>query len=123
MLIMTILLYDGALIFLKHGGGYGGLYLSNLFAVRTSDPKDMKTFHTPVGGSNDNYLESYASQSDKIVCSWGNHGNHLNRSQYVFDLLSKNYTLYCLGTTNTGQPRHPLNIRGDKTLEVFDGAF
>lgn len=103
--------------------GYGGVYMVNLFAVRATDPKDMKLFHSPIGPENDKSLMAVAHNAGKIVCAWGANGNHLDRDKQVFELLSSYYDLQCLGVTKAGHPRHPLYIKADKPLEEYWGNF
>jgi len=92
--------------------GYGGLYMANLFALRATDPEEMKSHERPVGEDNDKVLMELAKKAGLIVCAWGTHGTHLSQENHVYELL-KTYNLMCLGTTNNGHPRHPLYVKSD----------
>lgn len=107
--------------------GYGGLQMVNLFAVCATDPKEVLKHDNPVGGSdNDLWIESLAYGAGVIVCAWGAHlvcawgdsGGHMRRDEQVLSLLD-HYELKCLGTTLSKQPRHPLYIKANKSLEGY----
>jgi len=101
--------------------GYGGLYMMNLFAIRSTDPKGMFTHPKPIGIENDKWLVKIACRSRLILCAWGNHGFHLDRDISVQELL-KNKKLYCLEKNVTGTPKHPLYCKADllpKPYTVF----
>ena len=91
--------------------GYGGMYMANIFAFRATNPKDMKKAFCPVGHYNDNNLYWLSQGAGITVCGWGNHGSYLGRDKEVLLLLKDPH---CLGTTESGQPRHPLYLK--KTL-------
>lgn len=90
--------------------GYGGIYMLNLFAFRATDPQVMKAAADPVGPSNDEFLCMYAESAGLVVVAWGAHGVHHRRDEAVRRLISP---LHHLGLTKSGQPKHPLYLRGD----------
>ena len=98
--------------------GYGAIYMANLFALRSTNPKNMLAHDEPIGANNDLVLTTLAHNSALIVCAWGAQGGHMERDEHVKALLSQ-YELFCLGVTKTGKPRHPLYIRADKQLELL----
>ena len=89
--------------------GYGGLCMTNLFAYRETDPHKMKTQREPVGPDNDKWLTKLAREAAIILAAWGNHGSHLDRSSEVKKLIPN---LHCLGVNKTGEPKHPLYLKG-----------
>lgn len=91
--------------------GYAGLCMTNLFAFRATDPKDMMVAADPVGPENDGYLLALAGDTGVIVAAWGANGTHLGRDADVCKLLP---VLHCLALTKDGHPGHPLYLR--KTL-------
>jgi len=98
--------------------GYGGLCMANLFAFRATSPKDMKACKHPVGQDNDKWLKRLSKQSGVVVYAWGTHGEHLYRGTIVSLTIKGGM---CLGKTKNGHPRHPLYVRADTKLEVYDG--
>ncbi len=89
--------------------GAGSLWVTNAFAFRATDPKDMKAADDPVGSENDSYLLNVAKKSSMIICAWGGHGSYRSRSKRVCNLL-QDFDLWALGAGKTGEPAHPLYL-------------
>lgn len=86
--------------------GYGRLIMTNLFAFRATDPRDMKAEEFPIGGhENDLALRSLADSAGVVIAAWGVHGIHQDRAAGVKKMIPN---LHCLGLTKDGHPRHPL---------------
>lgn len=96
--------------------GYGGLEVVNLFAYRAKTPTLLKQAADPVGPDNDHYLLTLTERVETIVLAWGNWGALRGRDRAVIELLNSHQALYCLGTTQTGQPRHPLYLKRETRL-------
>lgn len=90
--------------------GYGGLVLRNLFALRATDPRLLRTHPDPIGPDNDAHLLG-PDQYTLTVCGWGAHGSLADRADYVrTELTRRGVRLHHLGVTRDGQPRHPLYL-------------
>ena len=89
---------------------YGGIIMTNLFAVRATDPREMMQDPEPIGPDNDTWILKLSKQAGIIIAAWGARGGHLHRDKAVCNLLSN---LKCLGITKDGYPRHPLYLRKD----------
>lgn len=103
--------------------GQSSLTVVNLFAYRATSPKDMKQAADPVGPENDRYIIEAVNSPDvvAVVAAWGEHGKFRNRAGEVRQLLADhNVPLYCLERSKSGQPKHPLYLRGDLTPERMD---
>ncbi|VEE84266.1 Uncharacterized protein conserved in bacteria [Streptococcus milleri] len=85
--------------------GYGTLLMANLFAFRSTYPKDIYLIDDPIGKDNDHYLLECVTQSDLIVACWGNNGTYMNREKVITELVPN---LYCLQKNKNGTPHHPL---------------
>ena len=85
--------------------GYGTLLIANLFAFRSTYPKDIYLIDDPIGKDNDHYLLECVTQSDLIVACWGNNGTYMNREKVITELVPN---LYCLQKNKKGTPHHPL---------------
>lgn len=96
--------------------GYGGLVLTNLFALISTDPKGLLTAEDPVGPQNDaTILEMAETLGGPIICAWGANGSYRYRDQAVVEMLS-DFELVCLGRTSGGQPKHPLRLAANTPL-------
>ncbi|HKY50413.1 MAG TPA: DUF1643 domain-containing protein [Candidatus Limnocylindria bacterium] len=93
--------------------GYGGVEVVNLFALRATDPRELRRARDPVGERNDAYLRSAAGRSAAMVVAWGVHGALLARDVRALATLSRRARLLALGWTKSGAPRHPLYLRRD----------
>jgi len=93
--------------------GYGALLVTNVFAWRATDPGRMKAAADPVGGGNDGAIVRAAREAALVVCAWGNHGAHLDRSKAVVRLLRESgIALHVLRLNAGGEPAHPLYLPG-----------
>jgi hypothetical protein len=93
--------------------GYGGLIVTNIFGWRATDPGEMKAVRDPVGRGNDAAILRAAGEAALVVCAWGNHGAHRERSASVLRALrSGEVTLNYLKINSSGEPAHPLYLRG-----------
>jgi len=91
--------------------GFGGLIVCNLFAYRSTDPKVLKTLDDPIGPENWTTIEKAAHACSKTICGWGTHGELKCVGRRMVRFLRENGCApQCLGTTKSGQPKHPLYI-------------
>lgn len=91
--------------------GYGALEVLNLFAYRTPYPHLLRQAIDPIGADNDRYLLAVTQRVQTLIFAWGNQGSFQNRQQTVIQLLQHFDHIYCLGTTRSGQPYHPLYLK------------
>jgi hypothetical protein len=92
-------------------GGYGGFIVTNLFALRSTDPAALKLSADPVGEHNDFYIVTAAKHAATVVCAWGNEGGLLDRADKVVKLLKEQGTaLHALQLSQAGVPYHPLYL-------------
>lgn len=95
--------------------GYGGLMVVNLFALRATDPEDLRDsaeagIHV-VGSKNDQHILECYTKVDRMVAAWGAHPFARKRAEEVIKLL--NGSLCCLRLTKGGHPAHPLYLPGN----------
>ena len=91
--------------------GFGGLLVTNIFAWRATDPQEMKATRDPVGRGNDGAILRAARKAAIVVCAWGNHGTHTNRSLNVLcELRGAGLELHVLRLNGSGEPAHPLYL-------------
>jgi len=97
---------------------FGGLCMTNLFALRATDPKIMKAHHSPIGADNDRWLKDLAEDAAVIVAAWGVHGCFAQRDAFVKRLLKGR--LSYLALSKDGHPRHPLYFKQTLTPIRWD---
>lgn len=91
--------------------GFGAFRVCNIFAFRATDPRVMRAAPDPVGALNDMAILHSLPWADQIICAWGTHGAFLDRGAKVVRLLrAREVTLWHLGLSKAGHPKHPLYI-------------
>ncbi|HHL21845.1 MAG TPA: DUF1643 domain-containing protein [Aliiroseovarius sp.] len=91
--------------------GFGAFQVTNIFAWRATEPRDMRAAPDPVGPDNDAAIRAGAGWADRIICAWGTHGAYLERGAAVAGLLrTAGKPLFHLGLSKAGHPKHPLYI-------------
>lgn len=101
--------------------GFGRFVVVNLFAFRATHPRDLRFAADPIGPQNDAHIHDEAMRAAKVVCAWGAipKRHHARRDAVLAILGPLHPTLYCLGTTKAGEPRHPLMLRGDEPMVEY----
>ena len=99
--------------------GYGSLVMTNLFAFRATDPREMKRFMAPIGQENDRHLVEVAEKAGLVLAAWGVHGDHMGRADAVIDGVLRGIQVHCLGRTAGNYPRHPLYLPKTTKPEVY----
>lgn len=105
-----------------HDWGFDGLIVTNIFALRATNPRDLRGVDDPVGPENRAAILSTAYRSELVIAAWGTHGRFMGRGQIVAEQLmyaKRPENLKCLGRTKHGYPRHPLYLRRDAQPELF----
>ncbi len=95
--------------------GFPGIRVSNLFAVRMTNPASLVGVEVPIGPDNDAVLSGLGQVADLVVVCWGNDGIFKERCDEVAKILPP---AKCFGLTLLGQPRHPLYL--PHTTELQD---
>lgn len=105
--------------------GFDGLIVVNLFALRATNPRELATAADPIGPENDHWLDvagaHAADQGAFVMAAWGaNHAVAPRRKDALAALTRRHdVELRCLGTTQNGQPRHPLYVPASREPEEF----
>nr|WP_231688189.1 DUF1643 domain-containing protein [Bacillus sp. FJAT-18017] len=101
--------------------GFGSFEVVNLFAYRATDPKELLSCEDPVGKNNDFYILDALKKADLAVAAWGTKGTINNRNEQVLGYL-KRVELFCLSLTKEGHPKHPLYVKSDEKLKIFNSS-
>jgi hypothetical protein len=88
--------------------GYGGVYVGNLYAFRSTDPKGLRDVSDPIGADNIAHIQSLIQITDRVIYAWGN-----NRAEpdWLKTLVNEPF---CIDLSKKGIPKHPLYLK--KTL-------
>ncbi len=107
--------------------GYSRFVVTNLFALRSTKPKDLRAAckkfgkHYCIGPNNDSTIKSIALKAHKLVVAWGTNGPLAGRDQEVMTLLrSLRKPIYYLKKTKNGFPMHPLRIPIKTNFKLFN---
>lgn len=99
------------------------LVVANLFAWRATDPDDLaaayKAGRDIVGGPDADQAITTAVDGARIVIgAWGAGPAAVQSAMAarISDVRALTGSLYCLGTTRSGQPRHPLYLPASSAL-------
>lgn len=88
--------------------GYGAMCMTNLFAYRATDPKEMMAHPQPVGRDNLAWLKAVADEAMLVIAAWGTNGNWMYRANSVLGSIKR--PIHCLRVTAGGFPQHPLYL-------------
>lgn len=106
--------------FTKVYGG-GRFIVGNVFAYRATDVKVLGTVEDPFGDEIGDHTTSIIEDADILVPCWGNTSKVPPKLQFAFDVLldalvSSGKPVLHFGTTNSGDPKHPLMLGYDTKL-------
>ena len=97
--------------------GCDGWWLVNLYARRTSKPKNLpKKINKDLANQNVDFIKQLLNNDSysisKVLCCWGNHIEdhaYLQDQAYKIINLAKasGYSCQCIGITRLGNPYHP----------------
>ena len=99
------------------GWGGGTLQMVNLFALRSTNPRNLLAADDPIGSENDDWIDRAVSEADIVVAAWGVHGALRGRALEIASRFPK--SLQVLGVTKAGMPRHPLYVASTTPLRPF----
>lgn len=97
-----------------------GLTVANLYAFRSTDPKVLRYVQDAVGPDNDAWLRRLAYEYREAVCAWGANAEPHRVAQVARIFRNEGARLWCLGTTKSGAPRHPLYVKADQALVPWE---
>lgn len=91
------------LVKLLQDSDYGALIMTNLFALISPSPEDLRC-PDPVK-DNDKWLEAASMKADDVIFCWGS----FKQADYRAKSIIQQYPgALCFGKTATGKPLHPL---------------
>lgn len=113
--------------------GYAEARIVNLFALRSTDPKALRTHPAPLGPRNDATLTEECQRADAIILAWGGNADRKgsavrDRALVVWRSIVEHpefeisgTPLWHLGLTKGGMPKHPLMLGYDTMRKEAHG--
>lgn len=101
------------------------LTVVNLFALRSTDPKQLLAHPDPIGPENDRHFREQWDQHAKIgfvILAWGAHAAVEKLKPKIIEDIRFAGGAWCLGVTKDGSPRHPLYIKRTQPLVRWPAA-
>ena len=99
--------------------GHHSAAIINLFALRSPSPAHLLTAPDPVGPENDSYISAQLIEHPIAICAWGAVHPKLRWRVHEVRGFLHGHNAYCLGKTKAGDPRHPLYLSKDTTLQSW----
>lgn len=94
--------------------GYGGVYVGNLYAFRSTDPKALRHTDDPVGEDNIEHIKKLIGLTEIVVYAWG---NKKKEPDWLRELVD---SPYCIDISKNGNiPKHPLYLKGDLQPKLY----
>lgn len=92
--------------------GFGGVMITNLFALRSTDPNGLLSANDPIGPRNDTVLSIAGGLAKQIVCAWGTRPNPKFVASRMIKVIPNLQAdkLRVLKLSKDGLPCHPLYL-------------
>lgn len=91
--------------------GFDALDVTNLFALRSTDPIALRSHASPVGPGNDESILRVAKIAELVIVAWGQYGPLQHRAAVVLAMLREaGIALHALKVSKDGSPAHPLYL-------------
>lgn len=101
--------------------GYSELIVVNLYAFRATDPKLLINNPAAIGRFNDSAIAA-SIENKMTVVAWGNNAPSDRVAEFC-EIAARRLppfnSLWCLGTTKSGSPRHPCRLAADTKLRAW----
>ena len=104
------------------GWGFRFLRVVNIFALVSTDPRELYRHSEPIGGENDHFIAKAIVETSQFIAAWGVHGALMDRGPQVLRMLlgMAPVRVAHLGLTKDGHPRHPLYLPKTVERQRFD---
>jgi len=93
--------------------GYGGVFVGNLYAFRSTDPKALRHTDDPVGEDNIEHIKELIGVTERVVYAWG---NNQKEPEWLSSLVD---TPYCIDISKKGVPKHPLYLKSELHPKLY----
>ena len=93
--------------------GYGGVFVGNLYAFRSTDPKGLRHTDNPIGEDNIQHIQSLLGLVEKVIYAWG---NNQREPDWLSDLVD---SPYCIDVSKKGVPKHTLYLKSELQPKLY----
>jgi len=102
--------------------GYAEMCFVNVNPFRSTDPKLVQPLSLEIEAMNAGYLVHHAERAAIIVCGWGAHADKrlAARTAHILKRAAPEGKIYTLGLTKDGNPKHPLYLSADSSLQFWN---
>lgn len=108
--------------------GFAGLTVVNLFALRATNPEELRHHPDPTGPRNVEHIRSALADHHVCIAAWGASVEKAGSKGFatasdvrkIAQDLGR--TLECLGMTMAGHPRHPLYVAASTSTQPYERA-
>lgn len=99
--------------------GLSGYLKMNLADYRATDPKALRSAPVPIRSNHNlGMIVAAARKASRVIAAWGAEPMVAGLAPETAQALAaEGIELWCLGTTKSGAPRHPLYVRRTTPLE------
>lgn len=103
-----------------HALGFDGFIVTNIFAWRATDPRELRKATAPVGPENTRHVMQATREAAMTIAAWGVHGEHQTKGPETARMLwQAGFDLHHLGLSKKGHPRHPLYVPYARTPRLW----
>lgn len=99
--------------------GYSEMIVVNLFGLRSTDPKKLKTELAPIGIQNLMEVAKALKAANTIIVGWGSNEMAKRWFNGIRETLFEGYDMYAFGTNLDGMPKHPLYVVTGTPLQLW----
>lgn len=105
--------------------GFSALAFGNIFTLRSTDPRGVVAagLQAANGPDSDHWLDLMIAEHEHVMLAWGGSIPKLveARSPAVVEILKRHHRkAWCLGLTDSGQPKHPVMLGYDTPRELIE---
>jgi len=93
--------------------GFGGLYVGNLFAYRSTQPNGLLEPDDAVGIDNNYHLQEMSKECEIAICAWGNSPILSKIKPKHEPLKYVGIPLHYIELSKNGTPKHPLYLKSE----------
>ena len=99
----------------------GAIDVVNLFAYRSTDPKELLRVDNPIGPDNNEHIIDALTHSTIIIAAWGDEKPFMRQRAKDMRcyLYNEGFRAMCFGLTKNNSPRHPLYLATNTPLHTF----